>query len=284
MRFAFSYLSFVAFVIGTASTTVVAAELKPETVDAWTTYVRATEARIGSELRDANGFLALDFRPRPESVRGRRDLAAGRIIVSEITTRDRWGNTIDVPSGAIHHWRGSVLVPGVALEGVLNSLKRTYSEHEQQEDVLESRVLSRDEDSMRVFLKLKRSHLVTVVYNTEHDVRYQRQAHGRASSTSRTTKIAELVDAGLPAEHEKPQGHDRGFLWRLNSYWRYEQVASGVIVECESVSLSRNIPTAAKVFLGRIINGVARESMERTLANLRNRVVDHPIRTADAAP
>jgi len=35
-------------------------------------------------------------------------------------------------------------------------------------------------------------------------------------------------------------GDDRGFLWRLNAYWRYEQVAGGVIAECESITLSRD--------------------------------------------
>jgi hypothetical protein len=35
---------------------------------------------------------------------------------------------------------------------------------------------------------------------------------------STATKIAELADAGTPAEHELPPGEDRGFLWRLNAY------------------------------------------------------------------
>jgi len=284
MRFAIVCLPLVAGLIGAAPMHAAAAALKPETVDAWNAYVHATEARIAREIADDAGFLALDFRPRPESVRGRRDLAAGKIVVSEMTTRARSGTTIEVPSGAIHHWRGSVFVPGLALEDVLNNVKHAYSQHEQQEDVLESRVLSRDEDSMRVFLKLKRSHIVTVVYNTEHDIRYQRQDDGRASSTSRTTKIAEVVNAGSPGEREKPQGRDRGFLWRLNSYWRYEQVEGGVIVECESVSLSRDIPTTARLFVGRVINGVARESMERTLVNLRDRLVDHRAGAVAAAP
>jgi hypothetical protein len=122
------------------------------------------------------------------------------------------------------------------------------------------------------------------VYNTEHDVRYQRQDVDRASSSSRATKIAELVNAGSPLEREKPVGQDRGFLWRLNSYWRYEQVEGGVIVECESVSLSRNVPAAGRFFLGRVINGVARESMERTLVSLKDRLVDHRAWVAVGAP
>jgi len=35
-------------------------------------------------------------------------------------------------------------------------------------------------------------------------------------------------------------GH--GFLWRLYSYWRFEQRDTGVIVECRAISLTRDVP------------------------------------------
>ena len=40
----------------------------------------------------------------------------------------------------------------------------------------------------------------------------------------------------------KRGGADRGFLWRLNSYWRYRQVGNGVQVDVLSLSLSRDVP------------------------------------------
>ena len=80
------------------------------------------------------------------------------------------------------------------------------------------------------------------------------------------------MEPGSPQEREKPEGRDRGFLWRLASYWRYEQVDGGVIAECESVSLSRGIPRVLKLFVGRIIDDVARGSMERTLEGMRERL------------
>lgn len=72
-------------------------------------------------------------------------------------------------------------------------------------------------------------------------------------------------------ESEKPPGGDRGFLWRLNSYWRYRQVAEGVLVECESLSLSRSIPAIAAPVINPIVDSVARESMTRTLASMKRR-------------
>ena len=122
-----------------------------------------------------------------------------------------------------------------------------------QEDVLQSRVLGRSGDSLRVYLKLVRRTLVTVTYDTEHQVTFQRQSTGLATSRSVSTEIAEA------------DGRDRGFLWRLNSYWRYAQVGNDVLVELESLSLSRNVPWILKP----IITRIARESMTKALEALR---------------
>jgi hypothetical protein len=126
-----------------------------------------------------------------------------------------------------------------------------------QEDVLESRVLSRRGDSLHVYLKLARTVLVTVTYDTEHDVTFQRVAPGVMTSRSVSTRI---VESG---------GSDRGFLWRLNSYWRYTQVGRDVLIELESLSLSRDVPRLARPIAVPIANRIARESVARTLASVR---------------
>src|SRR4029450_7765889 len=98
-----------------------------------------------------------------------------------------------------------------------------------------------DGDRLSVFMKLRRTSIITVTYNTEHQVEYARLTPTRATARSVATRIAELENAGTAQEREKAAGDDNGFLWRLNAYWRYEEVAGGVIVECESVSLSRPV-------------------------------------------
>jgi len=57
---------------------------------------------------------------------------------------------------------------------------------------------------------------------------------------------------------------DRGLLWRLNSYWRYRQTSKGVVVDVESLSLSRSVPAMIRPFATPIISHVAHESMVRT--------------------
>ena len=244
-----------------------AAELQPQTVAAWDRYVEATEQRIAAELEDPGRFLAQDF--RADAAEARREVLAGRVRIDKLETRGPGGERIRIPKGAVHHWLGSALVPGVTLEELLHALIHAVEPEDLQDDVIESRVLSRPgKDRLEVFLKLRRKQMVTVHYNTEHAVAYVRHRPGAASSRSVATRIAELEDAGSADEREKPIGRDRGFLWRLNSYWRYRQVDEGVIVECESVSLSRGVPRLLRWMASPLINRAARDILSRTLESM----------------
>lgn len=248
---------------------VAAAWLSPEAIAGWTSYIAATDQRIGRELGSRDRFLAQDF--RPDAGANRAAVLAGTIAIDPMVTTDARGAEMDVPYAMVHHWRGAVLIPGVRLDDLLKQLQSGAPGAKQQEDVLQSRVLERGPDRMRIFLRLQRTKFVTVVYNTEHLVLFKRHSAARASSASTATKIAEIQSPGTPAERELPIGHDRGFLWRWNAYWRYEQVPGGVIAECESVSLSRGIPSVVRYVVSSLIASTAYESMERTLATLRER-------------
>lgn len=248
-----------------------AAELQPRTTDAWIIYVEATEKRIREELASDGGFLVQDFDPNGAAVRS--ELVDGAIYITEMTSRGDDGSKIQVPGGAIHHWRGGIFIPGLSLNDVLHGVQSPLRQEDLQEDVLESRVLERTPDQVKVFLKLRRKKFVTVHYNTEHVMQHVRHEPARASSRSVATKIAELDQVGMPNESEKPIGNDSGFLWRLNSYWRYEEVPGGVIVECESISLSRGVPSVVRWLVAPMIRSAARESMERTLTSMRGRLL-----------
>ena len=253
-----------------SAASVLAAELHAETVDAWNRYLAATEERIARELEDGERFLVLDFLPEPEPAR--RELAAGRPIMERMETRDGQDERIDVPKGLIHHWRGAILVPGADLDQVLDGLQYTVPPEELQSDVLESRVLWREGDRLGSFLKLHRTAVVTMHYNTEHEVEYFRPGGGRAWSASRSTRIAELEDAGTPAEREKPVGNDSGYLWRLNIYWRYQQTAAGVLMEYEILTLGRSVPFLLRWMLTPIINRESRRAQLDMLQAMRTKL------------
>ncbi len=257
--------------LGMAGSPVMAAKLQEKTLKAWDEYVRLTEERITKELNSSSGFLAQDFQAVPKAQMERDPALSVQKMVEKRNTINHSGPKIKVPARTIHHWRGSVFIPDVDLERVLAQVRNPAQQEQLQEDVLESRILEESDDSLRLYLKLVRSKIVTVTYNTEHLIEYQRHGEGLASSRSIATRIVELDQAGTPAEREKPKGKDRGFLWRLNSYWRYQQVDGGVLVECESLTLSRGVPAILALFVKPIITGVARESMERTLSSMRDR-------------
>ena len=244
-----------------------AAELKEETLAAWQRYVEATERRIAREIGDGGRFLVLDFHDEAEPMR--REALAGQPVIWRTETRDDEGESIAVPKGSIHHWHGAILIPNADVDHVVDGLQYAIPPHELQNDVLESRVLWRDGDRLGTFLRLSRKAFITMHYHTEHAAEYVRPGGGRAWSRSESTRIAELEDVGSPDEREKPVGNDRGFLWRLNVYWRYEEVAGGVLMECEVVTLSRSIPLLMRWMVAPIVTREARAAVADMLESMR---------------
>ena len=244
-----------------------AATLMPHTLKAWAAYVAVTEARIGRELAAPAGFLVSDFSREAGAVRGA--IRSGHVPVAKLDTRDANGKTISVPDGSIAHWRGAVLVRGVSLDTLLHRVQHPPEQGPHPQDVLALRVVERHPDRLTLAIRMTRSAVVTATYDTQHAIVYRRLGPARASSRSVSTRIVEVDNAGTQAERTLPEGEDRGFLWRMNSYWRYEQVADGVIVELESLTLSRGIPMGLGLIVEPTVDRIAGESMVRTLESVR---------------
>jgi putative flippase GtrA len=251
----------------TASTEMLAVDLEKQTIEAWNAYEQRVELRHSSASPAGAPFFALDG----YGVAGWRAAASnGRVAMSRMENARPGDSTLSVPDGKIHHWTGAIFVPNTTVAAVLDRLSRLAGdESKHYEDVIASKLLSKEGDHYRIFLKLRRSKVVTVTYNTEHAVGYRRLGPSRASARSVSTRIAELENAGTPDEREKKVGSDSGYLWRLNAYWRYEAAGDGVLIECESVSLSRGVPLLLRPFITGVVEGLARESLERTLVGLR---------------
>ena len=173
--------------IGVADSPLMAAKLQQKTLTAWDEYVRLTEERIKEELNSSTGFLAQDFQAVPKAKMERDAALSGQILVERMKTLNPRGRKIKVPAGTIHHWRGSVFIPDVDLESVLAQVRNPAQQEQLQEDVLGSRILEESDDSLRLYLKLVRSKIVTVTYNTEH-----------LSSISGTVKVWPRVEASPP--------------------------------------------------------------------------------------
>lgn len=260
----FVFRAAAALALALAGGAVVAADGQSQAArSGWDAYI----AKVDRRHVEAAGatFFALDLR---KEARWRERAQKGETPMTEV-------DPPGVSDAKMHHWAGAVYVPHTTVDAVIKRMQ-DYAGRESEfyEEVTASKLLERTGDRLRVFMKLRRTVAgITANYNTEHAVEYRRLGTGRAASRSVSTKIAELADAGTPREREKAPGDDHGYLWRLNAYWRFEQAGDGVLIECESVSLSRNVPILFRPVVGPIANRIARESLGRTLRSLRTFLV-----------
>jgi putative flippase GtrA len=237
-----------------------AAVLTPATVEAWNEYVRQTEARIApAEARSRVSSISADQWRR---------LRAGELLMFSRETRRPDGSAIDVPDGALHHWVGRVFLPGVSLDSLLTELQAPTSRRWTPAEVQSMRVAPDGRGGLRVLMRLTRSSVVDVTYDTEHAVRYVRHSPDHATSRSVSRRIQQVDYPETARERLRPAGDDHGFLWRLNAYWRYTAVDGGVLVECESLALSRGVPTLLRAVASPVIARVSRESLAGTLRAL----------------
>jgi putative flippase GtrA len=229
-----------------------------EALAGWTTYLQKVEARHANAA--GTPFLTLDM---VQASRWRERARGGEVVMHEVEPPG-------IDDGKLHHWAGAIYVPRTTVHAILTRLQEHAGrESEFYEEVKASKLLERSGDRLRVYLRLYRdAGPVEATYNTEHAVEYRRLGDTRATQRSVSTKIAELANAGTPREHEKRPGDDNGFLWKLNAYWRYEQWGDGVLIECESVSLSRSVPFLIRPIANPIVDRIARESLARTLRSL----------------
>jgi hypothetical protein len=247
-----------------------AAELKQRTVEAFGRYVLVTEARMATELTATDGFLRLDHVPAQRRQAVLAQLQQGQVVVESLGTRES-GKRIHIPGGLVHHWVALVFVPGATLQESLAFL-RDYDHHQEiyRPDILRCKLLSADGDNFKVYFRFYRKTIVTAVYNAELDIRYFSLDATRAYSRSYSTRIAEIVDPGKPTEREKPVGRDRGYLWRLNTYWRYEERDGGVYIQVEFIALSRSVPGIFAWLVNPYIKSVPREYLTHLLGATRS--------------
>ncbi len=236
-------------------------QLKPATLKAFDAYVAKAEAAMQETLHASGPFLWCDLDAKRSA-----EVREGKIVTQLWAGR----GPAKVPNGLIHDWIGGAFVPGATLEQLLE-LIQNYDNHKNiyKPEVMDSKLVNRRDNDFQIYLRLLKKKIITVVLETDHDVHYRPLSRSRWECRSYTTRIAEVEDPGTAKEKVLPPDTGYGFLWRLYSYWRFEERDTGVYLECRAISLTRDVPFGLGWAIDPIIQELPRESLTNTLAATR---------------
>ncbi len=256
-----------------SSAVLAAAGLSPATSAAFDRYARLTEQRINAEVARTSDFLWIDTLPENRRSEVLRGLQQSGVIIERLRTRDG-GKEISVPDGLIHHWVGTVFVPRVTVKEAV-ALMQDYDHHAKyfSPAVARARLLEHDGNRFRVALRFYVKKIIAVTMDTENEAEFFFSAADRAHSRIRSTRINEIADAGTPKEAPKKPGEERGFMWNLNTYWRFLERDGGTYIQCESLTLTRDVPFALAWIIRPIVTQMPKESLTFTLGKLRAALV-----------
>jgi hypothetical protein len=249
-----------------------ATDLKPEAAQGFERCIHLTEERMKTQL-EPGSFLWVDRLPEPRRGDVYARLRRGEEISERLRTADA-SVAVSTPGAMIHHWLGTIFIPSVTLQQVL-AVVQDYDEHSDYyaPEVAQSRTVEHKGADFRISYRLRKKKILTIVLNAEFDVHHHVLGPGREYTNSLSTRIAQVENAGESRERELPPGKDGGFLWRLNSYWRYFDSGHGVYVQCEAISLTRDIPTGFAWLIEPMVESVPKESLEFTLQSTRAAVL-----------
>ena len=226
--------------------------------------------RIAAVISDRRPMLAGSAIGRRKPSRARclaTRSARANTSVCSFSERSRWHSASNLSAEETSKAcnSGSAVMPDSTLEEVLQ-LIQNYDDHKNiyKPDVIDSKLI-RTGSHFQVYLRFLKKKIITVVLDTDHEVNYHPLDRTRWLCRSYTSRIAEVESAGRREERVLPPDTGHGFLWRLHSYWRFQQRDGGVIVECRAISLTRDVPFGLGWAIEPIIQKLPKESLINTL-------------------
>jgi hypothetical protein len=228
-------------------------------------YTAAVEKRLAQQHASPDTYLAVFNLGAAERADAVRELRSGAIQIGPVD-----GGTREVGGALLHHWRGTAFVSGGKARDML-ALLRDYNHMAMYyaPEVESSHVLPDHGGMTTVAMRMRKQKVVAVVLDGEYEI-HTELIGVTGYSFSRSTHIWQIANAGTADERRLPEGNDDGFLWRLNSYWSFVEVPDGLLIECEAVSLTRDVPTGLAWLITPIIENMPRESLTFTLGATRS--------------
>ena len=246
-----------------------AADLQAQAAQNYARYIALTQAQVDAELAQSGSCLWVERLPESRRTEALAQLRSGGVVIEKLETLDD-GKPIAVPGGLIHHWIGTAFVPGATLAQTLAFMQDYNHKVEYfKPDIVRSKILKHEGDDYFVLLRFYQKKIITTVIDTDQEVHYHVVDKTHAWSRSSATRVQEVDNPGKSDERLEPEGHDRGFVWKLNTFWRFEEKDGGTYLECQAISLSRDIPTGLGWMVGSFVSSVPSESLTFTLTTAR---------------
>ncbi|HEY1742104.1 MAG TPA: hypothetical protein VGG18_02990 [Granulicella sp.] len=188
------------------------------------------------------------------------------MIIEQIKERLTPSTDANLSGAILHHWRGTAFAPG-AKAADFGRLMRDFNAYPQyfSPQVLQAKVLTQEGGHMHAWMRVRQRHVITVVLDTSYDITFGQLDVRHGYSISQSERITEIDAAGTAAERPLNDNEEHGFLWRLNTYWSYEERDGGLYLQIETVSLSRSIPSGLGWAIRPYVESIPRESLEFTL-------------------
>ena len=245
----------------------VVAQPGPAASAGFDTYIHTLEARLEQQHRAPETFLAPVSTPQANA-----RLLKGEFLIENLTPN------AELPGALLFHWRGTTFVPG-ATASDFERLLRDFPAYPKvfSPQVLRAEILSKDGDHLKSTMRVRQHHVITVVLDTNYDVTHGRIDPRHGYSLSRSTQISEVESAGTPSERILAPAQAHGFMWRLNTYWTWEERGHGLYLQIESVSLTRSIPAGIGWMVRPFVESIPRESLEFTLRSAANALRKEPV-------
>jgi hypothetical protein len=244
-------------------------QLRPPTLAAYDRYVALTETRLAAERNGSSPYLWIDRQPAAQRERLMARLRNGEVVVEKLETRDK-GAEIAVPNGLIHHWVGTVLMPGVKLDRLV-AFVQDYDRYPQifAPMIPQARVIDRTGDRFVVRMRTSVKKVITVVMDGDYTIEYHRLGANRLYTTNAVAGLEQVNDAGTADESKEKGDEASGFLWRFRMYCAFEERPDASIEQCESISLTRSVPFGVGWLVKPFVTGIPRDTIAFTLGQVR---------------
>jgi hypothetical protein len=239
-------------------------QLNPRTLAAFDAYIHNVETEMEKTLHGTEPFLWSELTSERF-----QQVNRGQVVAQFWSGR----GPVKVPHGLIHDWIAAAFIPESTINEVL-AVIQDYDNHKNvyKPEVIDSKLISREGENFQIYLRLLKKKIITVVLDTDHQVHYGSVGRTRWICRSYTTRTAEVENAGSRDERVLQPDTGYGFLWRMRSYWRFEERDAGVVVECRAISLTRDVPFGLGWVIEPIIQKLPKESLVKTLEDTRQAV------------